>query len=156
MFLFLSSYGLHSYVCKKPKSGDFSTPAPTTIPAGHCSEEFTEFQGYCYKMMGFVGAKAEVPTDWHGAKDGCRDLLGAELASVHSTREAAKITTMLLDIPYKDSEDTTTAQVWIGAHEHDEGIWWWSDESKWDFTNWAPGEPDDMDYMEVNAFKTFY
>ena len=143
-------------MCKKPKNGEIPTPAPTPIPEGHCSEGFTEFQGYCYQMMGFVGAKDEIPTDWMGAKHGCRDILNAELASIHNSREAAKITTMLLNIPFIDFDDPTTSQVWTGAHEHDEGIWWWSDESKWDYTNWAPGEPDDMDYMEVYCFFKFF
>ena len=50
------------------------------------------------------------------------------------------ITTMLADLP----NDQFTS-FWIGANEGaaTEGIWWWSDESKWDFTNWAQGQPDD-------------
>ena len=55
--------------------------------------------------MGFVGAKDEIPTDWMGAKHGCRDILNAELASIHNSREAAKVTTMLLDIPFVDFDD---------------------------------------------------
>ena len=84
-------------------------------------------------------------TDWHSAKDSCRDEFNAELASLHSSKEAAKITTMLVSHSYE------VDRLWIGAHEHDEGIWWWSDESRWDFTNWSPGEPDDMNYMEVRT-----
>ena len=46
---------------------------------------------------------------------------------------------------------------WLGGNDRrKEGDWVWGDGRKFVYTNWAPGEPDDMDYMEVNAFKTFY
>ena len=106
-------------------------------------EGFAEFQGYCYKLMVFDQTEDTSRTDWHSAKDSCRDELNAELASIHSSREEAKITTMLVSLP------SEVDRIWFGAHEHDEGIWWWSDESRWDFTNWSPGEPDDMNYLEV-------
>ena len=140
-----SSYQVHSFVCKKPRDGDWPVPTPTTIPSGHCKRGFTEFQGYCYKIMGF----AEEKRDWHRAKDGCRDDFKAELASIHSAREAAKITTMLVPLLDHD-QDESSSKIWIGAHEASEGIWWWSDESRWDFTNWAPGEPNDMYYNPVS------
>ena len=55
---------------------------------------------------------------------------------------------MLASTPY-DTQDDTLSRVWIGAYEATESIWWWSDESRWEFSNWAPGEPDDMNYYEV-------
>ena len=141
------SYTLHAYVCKKPKDGDWPEPSPTTIPEGHCKTGFTEYQGYCYKISGLLDG--EEKHDWHFAKDHCRDDLNAELASIHTSREAAKLTTMLASIPY-DTQDESSSKIWIGAHEHGEGIWWWVDESRWEFSNWAPGEPNDMNYYEVS------
>ena len=133
-------------MCKKPKNGDWPVPTPTTIPEGHCKDGFTEFQGYCYKLMGF--AEMEEKKDWHRALEHCKYELHSELASIHSAREAAKLTTMLVSLP-DVNQDESSSKIWIGAHEAAEGIWWWSDESRWDFTNWAPGEPDDMNYYEV-------
>ena len=98
--------------------------------------------------MGF--AEGEERHDWHFAKDHCRDDQNAELASFHSAREAAKATVMLASSTY-DSQDDSLSKVWIGGHESGEGIWWWSDETQWQFANWAPGEPDDMNYYEVSS-----
>ena len=80
----------------KPSNGDLPVPTPTTIPAGHCKEGFTEFQGYCYKMMGY--ADKEEKKDWYRALETCKHELNAELASIHSAREAAKITTAMATI----------------------------------------------------------
>lgn len=126
--------------CKKPKDGHWPTPSPTTVPEGHCREDFTEFLGYCYKMMGYEDEAGAV--DWHRAKDKCKEIgMGVELASIHNAREAAILTTMLTGL----KEDHF--KLWIGAHESsNEGIWWWSDETRWDFTNWSPGEPNDNNY----------
>ena len=145
-FLLLYSYTQHTYVCKKPLDGDWPVPSPTTIPEGHCKPGFTEYQGYCYRILGIQNG--EEKHDWFYAKDRCRDDFKSELASFHSSREAAKVTTMLASIQY-DTQDDMLSRLWIGAHEAGEGIWWWSDESRWEFSNWAPGEPDDMNYYEV-------
>ena len=139
--MYTSSYASHNYVCKKPSDGEWPTPSPTTMPEGHCRADFYEFQGNCYKLLGTEGEESK--KDWHGAKDACinfdRDAV-YDLVSMHSSREAAFVTTMLADLP-----SDKFVSFWIGAIEGaaTEGIWWWSDETKWDFTNWAPGEPND-------------
>ena len=132
--------------CKKPKDGPWPTPSPTTIPEGHCREGFTEFNGYCYKMMGYEDEVGGV--DWHRAKDMCKELgLGYELASIHNARETAILITMLADLPAEVQSPESVSKLWIGAHESPaEGIWWWSDETRWDFTNWSPGEPNDINW----------
>ena len=91
--------------------------------------------------------------DWHGAKDKCKEVgLGVELASVHNVREAAILTTMLAELP-DDSSHESRPKLWIGAHESpSEGIWGWSDESRWDFTNWSPGEPNDINWEVLKNF----
>ena len=143
------SYTQHSFVCKKPANGDWPQPSPTPIPEGHCTADFTEYQGYCYKILGF--AEGEEKHDWHFAKDHCRDDYKAELASFHSAREAAKATTMLASLSY-DTTDESLNTVWIGGYESYDSIWWWTDETQWQFSNWAPGEPDDMNYYEVKLY----
>ena len=135
------SYNYHyAFVCKKPKGGDWPTPAPTTIPDGHCEESFIEFQGYCYKVSTSDLHSGETK-DWTSAKDSCKEI-GAELASVHSSREAAKLTTILVDLP--DMDDGT--KIWIGAHTTvDLYEWGWSDETRFTYTNWSPDEPNGYD-----------
>ena len=116
------------------------------MPEGHCGDGFTEFQGYCYKMFSSHFHAGE-DKDWWKAKDSCKEI-GAELASIHSAREAAKLTTMLVDL-HVDGDNTAT-KLWIGDHENGyDGIWGWSDETRYNYENWAPGEPNDMDYYTV-------
>ena len=63
------------------------------------------------------------------------------MASVHSSREAAKLTTILVDLP--DMDDGT--KIWIGAHIVGTYDWGWSDETRFTFTNWSPDEPNGYD-----------
>ena len=93
----------------------------------------------------------EEKRDWHQAKDRCKEL-GTELVSVHNAREAAKLTTMLVSLP-DDNQDDSSSKLWIGAYESYEGIWWWSDETRYNFVNWSPGEPDDEDISTVRHRK---
>ena len=145
------SYSNHNFVCKKPFNGTWPSPPPTTIPEGHCRADFNEFQGYCYKMLGFEGEDSK--KDWNGAKDACNNFQvgkAYDLASIHNPREAAYVTTMLADLP----NDVFTS-FWIGANEGaaTEGVWWWSDESRWDFDNWAQGQPDDWNSVSITNIK---
>ena len=55
---------------------------------------------------------------------------------------------MLASLSY-DTTDESLNTVWIGGYESYDSIWWWTDETQWQFSNWAPGEPDDMNYYEV-------
>ena len=69
------------------------------------------------------------------------------MASVHSSREAAKLTTMLVDLP--DMDDGT--KIWIGAHTTvDLYEWGWSDETRFTFTNWSPDEPNGYDVRDIS------
>ena len=120
------------------------TPSPTTIPEGHCEENFVEFQGYCYKISTSDLNSGEAK-DWSGAKDSCKNI-SAELASVHSAKEAAKLTTMLVDLPDPHGREDT--RLWIGFLEQ-EYSWQWSDETRINFLNWAPNEP--SGYVSVHV-----
>ena len=104
-------------------------------------------------MMGIEGDDSK--KDWRGAKDACANYaVGAvyDLASMHNPREAAFVTTMLADLP-----GDKFVSFWIGAAEgaSTEGLWWWSDESRWDFTNWAQGQPDDWNSVCIHILILF-
>ena len=144
----LSSNRVHEFVCKKPVNGTWPTPPPTAIPDGHCRADFEEYRGYCYKLMGTEGEAEK--RDWYTAKDECNNFaVGAvvDLASIHNSREDAFITTMLADLPADEF-----SSFWIGAGiDTYAGTWWWTDETRWDYTNWSPGEPNGV-YYEVLCF----
>ena len=72
------------------------------------------------------------------------------MASVHSSREAAKLTTMLVDLP--DMDDGT--KIWIGAHTVGTYEWGWSDETRFTFTNWSPNEPNGYGYVKHQQHTT--
>ena len=72
----------------------------------------------------------------------CEELgNGYKLASVHTERESAFIYTMLGQLP----PSSQRTEIWIGANDRDdrseEGKWRNMDESAFDYTHWATGEP---------------
>jgi hypothetical protein len=70
---------------------------------------------------------------WVAHRAACQ-ALGGDLASIHSAAENAAV---LAVIPQ-------SAAPWIGATDAvSEGTWRWSDGTPWDYSNWAPGEPND-------------
>ena len=149
--VFPFSSNSHGFVCKKYKPGHEPTEAPPTeTPTGHCpdngSKKLSEFQGHCY-------AFAEVDTEgvtWNQASQKCEELgNGYKLASIHNERESAFIYSML-------SELGTSAQrteLWIAANDirwyndglREEGNWRNYDDTPFDYTHWADGEPNGSD-----------
>ena len=56
------------------------------------------------------------------------------------------MTTMLTDFQV-DAQDDPVTKLWIGAHELGmDSIWGWSDETRYNYENWAPVQPNDMDF----------
>jgi hypothetical protein len=88
----------------------------------------TYYQGYCYYTAGL--SSMDYPT----AKTYCA-AGGAEPASIHSIALNNLIFQMMLKI--RDG-------VWIGLVRGGTAFAW-EDGTKLDYTNWAPGEPDDRD-----------
>ena len=139
----ISSY-THEYICKKWKPGHEPTqPPPTEIPNGHClddgSNRLIEFNGHCYK---FYGTNPSQGVQWTESGDKCVELgNGYQLASIHSEREAAFITTMLAG----QTNDNNSA-LWTGGYVriNNQGIYGWSDESNWNYDHWIFGEPNGM------------
>ena len=143
-FLFYAtiSSGAHGFVCKKYKEGHEPTESPPTpIPEGHCKDDgnkkLTEFRGYCYK---FASTRSEEGTNWEQASSKCEELgSGFKLASIHSERESAFIYSMLSQLN-PEEQDT---EMWISANDRgeQEGTWSNSDNTPFDYTHWAPDEP---------------
>ena len=149
----------HGFVCKKYKDGHEPTESPPTpIPEGHChddeSKKLTEFRGYCYK---FASTRSEEGTNWENANSKCEELgHGFKLASIHSERESAFIYSMLSQLS-PEEQDT---EMWIAANDRDaaeeqEGIWSNSDDTPFDYTHWAPGEPNGSEYVSDYRYRYF-
>jgi hypothetical protein len=75
-----------------------------------------------------------VPTlgTWAAGRAACQSL-GLDLASIHSAAENAAVRAIIA---------VSNTFAWIGAtDEVSEGTWGWSDGTPWDYSNWAPSEP---------------
>ncbi|XP_042564543.1 ladderlectin-like isoform X2 [Clupea harengus] len=63
--------------------------------------------------------------------------IGGNLASVHSTDEYRFIQELIRE------HTGGTPRTWIGGYDAvKEGVWFWSDGSRFDYTNWSTGQPD--------------
>ena len=131
---------LHSYVCKKPKDGSFTTKETTPYPAGHCPQDWLEFQGRCYKTYGLTD---EGRLSWSEARAACKNnsitrMHNGELASIHSGLQQAFIVAAVAQQELQSDWDTA----WIGLSSilvyND---FKWTDETEMDFSNWNNDEP---------------
>ena len=154
---FFRSSNSHGFVCKKWKQGHEPTNVPPTeIPPGHCNaangeNKLTEFQGYCYK---FIQMEEENMINWDEGIIHCNEVGdGYKVASVHSERESSFIYTMMAQL----SPSLQTTEVWIGANDRDdsseEGTWRNMDESPFDYTHWASGEPNGSPSVRTKNMK---
>ncbi|XP_045569731.1 galactose-specific lectin nattectin-like [Salmo salar] len=84
-----------------------------------------------------------VQTTWPEAERKCL-LLGGNLASVHSLPQYRFLQSVI-------SNSTGKVQrTWIGANDAiKEGLWLWSDGSRFNYQNWAPGQPSNSDPFVV-------
>ena len=107
----------------------------------------TEFQGYCYE---FQSTNSLEGITWEQAASKCEESgTGYKLASIHSERESAFIYTMLSQL---DQESKKT-EMWIAAHDRDtEGTWTNADNTPFDYTHWAPGEPNGSEEVNIYLF----
>ncbi|XP_054588521.2 ladderlectin [Nothobranchius furzeri] len=96
--------------------------------AGDCPPGWSWFEDRC-----FVFVKDAL--DWAAAERYCLSV-GGNLASFHSTAEYNFIRDLILK---KTGAHTTC---WVGGNDAaKDGVWMWSDGSKFDFTAWHAGEP---------------
>ncbi|XP_063422180.1 macrophage mannose receptor 1-like isoform X2 [Mytilus trossulus] len=121
---------LHNYICETPRTG-FTAPPSTIPPNVPCPTGWNQYSSYCYKKYSSAAQKLT----WEASRDFCRGL-GGDLLSIHDQNELNYIkTTLLID-------DTT---YWTGLNDRvNETGYVWSDGSGFDFTAWAPNEPNNF------------
>ncbi|XP_016517432.1 galactose-specific lectin nattectin-like [Poecilia formosa] len=96
--------------------------------------------------------KGSYQRTWVGGHDAVRSdciSLGANLASIHSSGEHIFLKELV------NSKKGSYQRTWVGGHDAvKEGVWLWSDGSKFDYTKWGSGEPNNLGgkehCMEIN------
>ncbi|XP_028664630.1 lactose-binding lectin l-2-like isoform X5 [Erpetoichthys calabaricus] len=102
---------------------------------GSCEQGWVTYAGRCYQY--FPALKT-----WIDAEVQCLSL-GGNLASVHSSDANQFITTLI------KSKDPSGPVTWLGGSNCvRDSTWLWTDGSKWDFTNWNAGEPNNVGGVE--------
>ncbi|KAK6291612.1 hypothetical protein J4Q44_G00373960 [Coregonus suidteri] len=77
-------------------------------------------------------------TTWPEAERKCL-LLGGNLASVHSLPQYRFLQSLI--------QESRVQRTWIGAYDAmKEGLWLWSDGSRFNYQNWAPGQPSNYNH----------
>ena len=96
----------------------------------NCPSGWDLFQGNCYRLF-------DHKVYYYDAMVGCADSISGQsnLASIHSADENAFLKTFVSAYDY----------VWIGFNDLDnENSFQWTDRSAVDYTNWAAGQPDNL------------
>ncbi|XP_033935305.2 galactose-specific lectin nattectin-like isoform X2 [Pseudochaenichthys georgianus] len=108
---------------------------------GSCPPEWTQLGSRCFIFK-------NQPMNWASAERDCLGL-GGNLASFQSTTEFNFIRKLVRTATGQD------LHFWAGGHDAVmEGVWLWSDGSKFSFSGWGKGEPNNVGgkehCMEVN------
>uniref|UniRef100_A0A3P9LJ67 C-type lectin domain-containing protein n=1 Tax=Oryzias latipes TaxID=8090 RepID=A0A3P9LJ67_ORYLA len=75
------------------------------------------------------------PKTWDEAENFCRSI-GANLASVKNSLENTKLLSLI------NQQKANYTPTWIGGSDAQKnGVWFWSDGSNYQYTNWCPNEP---------------
>uniref|UniRef100_G3N750 C-type lectin domain-containing protein n=1 Tax=Gasterosteus aculeatus aculeatus TaxID=481459 RepID=G3N750_GASAC len=96
-----------------------------------CSHGWTRYNGRCFRF---------IPREmtWGKAEKNCLSL-GGHLASVHSVLEYHDIQKAIISSSFHHPS------TWIGGSDaQEENQWIWSDGTRFDYTNWANGEPNNL------------
>ncbi|XP_045074994.1 galactose-specific lectin nattectin-like [Coregonus clupeaformis] len=101
-----------------------------------CPHGWPSYKKHCYHYVPLV-------TTWPKAERKCL-LLGGNLASVHSLPQYHFLQSVI-------KKSTKKAQrTWIGANDAiKEGLWLWIDGSRFNYQNWAPGQPSNSNHGVV-------
>ncbi|XP_074480643.1 ladderlectin-like [Sebastes fasciatus] len=92
-------------------------------------DDWTKFGGRSFLYV-------QTARTWADAERKCQDY-GGNLASVHSVDEQQFIQGLILSITEKN------ALTWLGAFDaQQEGLWLWSDGTRFKFDYWDQGQPD--------------
>ncbi|KAK0420364.1 hypothetical protein QR680_014635 [Steinernema hermaphroditum] len=88
-----------------------------------------------------------VSVDFDGAKDFC-EKKGAKMASIHSKYQNGNLLTF------------GKVQFWIGGRDvYNNGTWTWVDGTRFDFSSWGAGEPNNMfghDCLMVDPYSSLW
>uniref|UniRef100_A0A096LWI5 C-type lectin domain-containing protein n=1 Tax=Poecilia formosa TaxID=48698 RepID=A0A096LWI5_POEFO len=129
MMWFLFLFGL-ALAAEPPSDGQ-----ELKLMRGGCPPFWFSFQGRCYKYFGSR-------VTWGEAELQCvRER--ANLVSIHSLNEHNFVNLLIKNF------DPTRSWTWIGLTDiHKEGGWIWSDGSKYRFSRWDSGQPDNFHGIE--------
>ncbi|XP_051251446.1 galactose-specific lectin nattectin-like isoform X18 [Dicentrarchus labrax] len=110
------------------------------IPAGEtdyvqsvrsCPSGWTAFNSRCFLYVPRV-------LNWAQAERNCQSM-GGNLASVHSFQEYHEIQRMIVRVSHYSN------QAWIGGSDaQQEGYWLWSDGTRFSYSHWCRGEPNNV------------
>ncbi|KAM9400880.1 uncharacterized protein ACWYII_030681 isoform 1-T2 [Salvelinus alpinus] len=102
-----------------------------------CPKGWHRYKKHCYHYFPFMST-------WPEAERKCLHLRG-NLASVHSLPQYRFLQSVIRKSTKKFQ------RTWIGANDAiKEGLWLWSDGSRFIYQNWAPGQPSNSDHFVVN------
>ena len=113
-----------------------------------CEPGWFHADGSCYRLFG-LNATTDPVMDtktWPQAESYCQGMDG-HLASISSPAQLEMIRSLAGLSSDESNELITSPKVWIGLTDRDgQDTWVWSDGDPTEFTRWAPGQPDDLDY----------
>ncbi|XP_022088512.1 macrophage mannose receptor 1-like [Acanthaster planci] len=118
------------FICKKLASNNDPIPVPSPYPlTGGCEDDWYRLGYQCYKLFGDSVSSPALP--YREARDDCVDR-GGNLASV-SSQDVQIFLTALMD-------QLSSTHCWMGLNRLVDDFHW-TDGSRLNFTNWAPGNP---------------
>ncbi|CAM4522259.1 unnamed protein product [Caretta caretta] len=130
------------FLCKQWAEGVTRPPIPTTTPAPTCPEGWDSNNRitFCFKPF-----SREQKKTWLESQDFCR-AVGGDLATINGKEEQYVIWRSVVKNGYYHQK------FWIGLYylNPDDGFAW-SDGSPMIYTNWAYGEPNNYQGMELCA-----
>ncbi|XP_042185474.1 lithostathine-1-like [Oncorhynchus tshawytscha] len=98
-----------------------------------CPNGWPRYKTHCYHYVPFM-------TTWPEAERKCLRL-GGNLASVHSLPQYRFLQSVIRKSTRK------VQRTWIGANDAiKEGLWLWSDGSRFNYQNWGPGQPSNYNH----------
>ncbi|XP_052437528.1 galactose-specific lectin nattectin-like [Carassius gibelio] len=104
--------------------------------AQRCPYGWTNFGVECYKFFSQA-------VNWATAEKNCLSL-DANLASVHNKIQQDFLLSLV---------PSSSTRCWFGTHDGEQdGQWFWTDGTPFDFTYWAPGQPDNLNVENCGEF----
>ncbi|XP_046378823.2 macrophage mannose receptor 1-like [Haliotis rufescens] len=142
------------YICEYPRTGYTTLPTqpPTTPSPLPCPKYWHGYNDLCYR---FYGGKAFTLQTWTEARDLCQGF-GGDLVSIYNSTLESFIQTIVRN---------GTRSFWIGLNDRDiEDGYQWTDGTPFAYSNWAKGEPNNLNAQEdcveynfvSNSWNDFY